>query len=53
LKTAHAPHGVTHASFLLVVDLLKDAMENAGVTPEDIEAIYETAKSTHNEIVSR
>jgi len=43
LKTAHAPYGVTNASFLLVVDLLKDAIENAGVIPEDIEAIIETA----------
>ena len=53
LKEAHQQHGITTASFDLVIDLLRDALEHAGVTEEDIDTIIAAAKATRNEIVSR
>lgn len=53
LKVAHASHGITKTSFVLALDLLKDALEHAGVTPEDVDTIIGQAKTTHDLIVTR
>ena len=53
LKEAHQHHGITTASFELVIELLRDALDHAGVTEEDIETIIATAKAARNDIVSR
>ena len=53
LKEAHQQHGITTASFELVIELLRDTLEHAGITEEDIETIIATTKATRNDIVSR
>ena len=53
LKEAHQHHEITTASFELVIELLRDALDHAGVTEEDIETIIATAKAARNDIVSR
>lgn len=53
LKAAHASYGITDTSFTLALDLLKDALDNGGVTPEDIDIIISKAQTTHDLIVTR
>ena len=56
MKKIHDQHmqaGVTKASYNQIMEIFFAALEEEGVTPEDIERIEETLKSVRGEIVSK
>ena len=53
LHAAHAPHGITHASFELMISLFIDALVAESVDPDDIEQIANVLRSRMDVIVTR
>ncbi len=53
LQAAHASHGITAASFELMMALFIDALNAEDVEPEDIEQIVSVLRSRQSVVVSR
>lgn len=56
MKKIHDQHmqaGVTKASYNQVTEIFAAALEEEGVSPEDIEQIEETLKAVRGEVVSK
>ncbi len=53
LHHAHAPHGVTDASFKLMIDLFRETLRAFAVDEADIDIIAGVLQAKHDQIVTR
>ena len=53
LHAAHSPHGVTNASFELMIALFTDTLVAEQIAPEDIEKIVSVLRARKNVVVTK